>query len=108
MLRYKNLLKNKEGQIGETTTWIIATLVIIGILLIFIYVSFIMSKIKMIDLSQIKLPGTESRQTGGDFLSQKTSFAHQLAGNKNKEAIDKALEKPPEQEKNIVQQILGT
>ena len=38
--------KNKKAQVGETLTWIVATLVIIGTLLIFIYGSITLAKLK--------------------------------------------------------------
>lgn len=80
------MLKNK-GQVGETVSWIIATLIIIGILMIFIYVSILMSEIKKIPNAELK-DGSEEKTS---FLTQKNFFAHELANNKNKEMIDNIL-----------------
>ncbi len=38
--------KNKKAQVGETMTWIVATLVIIGTLLVFIYGSIFLANSK--------------------------------------------------------------
>jgi TRAP-type mannitol/chloroaromatic compound transport system permease small subunit len=81
MLNYK-----KKGQIGETVTWIIATLVIIGILIIFILVSSLMAKIKAIHVGDVKTDMKES-----NLVKEKTSFAYQLTNNKNKDIIENIL-----------------
>ncbi len=87
MLRFRN----KKAQIGATMTWIIATLVIVGILLIFIYISVLMSKTKAVSIGDLKADSDEA-----DALALKTSFAHQLAGNKNKEVIDNFIKEKNE------------
>lgn len=46
--------KNKKAQVGETLTWIVATLIIIGTLLIFIYVSIALAKSKSLGSGNIK------------------------------------------------------
>ncbi len=45
--------KNKKAQVGETLTWIVATLVIIGTLLIFVYGSILLAKSKSIGSGDI-------------------------------------------------------
>jgi hypothetical protein len=84
MLNYK---LNKRAQVGETVSWIVATLVIIGILIIFIYVSVLMSKVKVVGIGAINFYS----ESGVDILAQKTSFAYNLTNNKNKELIDGIL-----------------
>ncbi|MCK5149779.1 hypothetical protein KAJ87_02545 [Candidatus Pacearchaeota archaeon] len=63
---------NKKAQLGETMTWIVATLIIIVILLIFIYVSSVLSGIKKIGISDLKFDLDEKK----DFISSKTTFAY--------------------------------
>lgn len=87
MLRYK-ILKDKRGaELGETITWIVATLIIIGILLVFIFFSVLMSKVKDIVMENIKtdLPKESA------MLTMKTFLAHQILNGKDKEIIDNIL-----------------
>lgn len=84
MLKYK---KTNRGQVGETISWVIATVVIIGILILFIYISILISKTKAIGLLNLQSDVAEKPEV----LMQKTSFSHQLAGNLNKEIIDNIL-----------------
>jgi len=76
----------KKGQVGETVSWIIATIIIIGILLIFIWISFLMSKVKIVKVGDVETDIKES-----NLLKEKTSFAHQIAGYRDKEIIDNIL-----------------
>jgi len=81
------LRSNNKGQVGETMSWVVATLIIIGILIAFIYISVLMADLKKISLADIH---TESEQ-GVDILSEKTVLAHTLANNKDKQQIDQIL-----------------
>ncbi len=85
MLNYRKI--GKRAQIGETITWIIATLIIIGTLVVFIFFSVLMSKVKNIAIGDIKTDLTKESVS----LNVKTSLAHQIANNKNKEIIDNIL-----------------
>ena len=58
------LTKNKKGQVGETMTWIVATLIIIVVLTISIYVSSVLGEAKSI------IPQTDS--FGRDNLIEKS------------------------------------
>jgi len=78
----------KKGQVGETTSWIVATIVIIGILIIFVYISILMSKVKTINIGELQISDSGK---GTGILAEKNSLAHQLANNKNKEMIDNIL-----------------
>jgi hypothetical protein len=78
---------NKKGQTGETISWIIATIVIIGILILFIYLSTLLAKVKTIDVGNLRTDLSKNSLV----LAEKTSIAHQLAGDKNKEVIDQII-----------------
>lgn len=82
------MLKSKKGQIGETISWVVATLVVVGILVFFIYVSILTSKTKNIGITNLKSDIAKEPE----LLIQKTAFSHQLANDKNKETIDAILE----------------
>lgn len=84
---YKKILE-KRGAIGETITWTVATLIIIGILIIFFVISSLMAKLKTINFSEVKSDIEEI----SPVLETKTLIAHNIAENKNKESIDKILE----------------
>jgi hypothetical protein len=79
--------KNSKGQTGETITWVIATLVIIGILILFIYISTVMGKAKTITGGEANA-GLPAKSP---VLLEKTSLAHQIAGNKSKGVIDSII-----------------
>ena len=81
------LPRSRSAQVGETVTWIIATLIIIGILILFIFISSLMSKIKAIRVGNLE---TDIKIT--NLLTEKTSFAYQLTNYKNKEIIEGILE----------------
>ena len=78
----------KKAQIGETITWLVATVVIVGILMIFLYVSILLSKTKTINIGNFETSDSDNKT---DLLNEKTSLAHQLADDKNKEVIDNIL-----------------
>lgn len=78
---------NKRGQIGETLTWFVAILIIIAVMIIFIGLSFLMSKTKAISIGDIRTDiGKNSEQ-----LATKTIIAEQLGSNVNKQEIDDIL-----------------
>jgi hypothetical protein len=81
------LKKNCKGQTGETIAWVIATLVIIGVLIIFIYISTIMGKAKNLTIGDINSDLSKKSVV----LSEKTSLAHALSQDKNKEEINKII-----------------
>ena len=74
---------NKQGQIGETITWIVATIIIIVTLVIFIYVSSVLVEIKKIKVPDLKIVSEEEV----NWIEMKTSFAY-LINEENKEIID--------------------
>jgi len=83
MLKYK---KSKKAQVGETVSWVIATLIIVGILIIFLFVSVLMSKAKFVRIGNVETDLKES-----NLLKEKTSFAYQLTNYKNKDIIENIL-----------------
>jgi len=86
MLRYK-LLRSKKGEIGETLTWIVATLIIIGILIIFLFLSSRISSIKKILVEDVKSDLPEESVS----LGLKTGLAYNITNEKNKRVITNIL-----------------
>ena len=82
--------KNRKAQIGETMTWVIATIAIIVILILANYASFAYSQTKDLGGGRLKI------ERGDDLLEMKTSLAHTLTNDKNKNAIDEWLERENE------------
>ena len=78
------MIKNKNAQIGETVTWMVATIIIVAILIISLFVAFELAKTKK------KLPFTEKRTS--DILMEKSLFAYFLASDSEKAGIYSGLE----------------
>ncbi len=81
-----NFLKNKKAQTAETMTWIIATLVIIGILIIFVYLSVLVSKTKVIGVGDVQA----GLQKESPVLLEKTSLG-KIINDKNENIIESIL-----------------
>ena len=77
---------NKRAQTGETISWVIATLVIIGTLILFIYVSSLMAKVKTVSIVDLRTDLSEK----SIVLAEKTTLAYQISKN-NKEVIEKII-----------------
>jgi hypothetical protein len=77
---------NKKAQIGHTLTWVLATIIIIFVLLIFIFASAGLSKIKFIGVGELKSGLNEE----SSILEEKTNIAYEL-NNANKEIIKEAI-----------------
>jgi len=74
------MLNYKKGQVGESITWIVATLILIAILLVFIYLSITLSKTKSLNVS-LKADSEDSV----NWINSKTEMAYSInANNKNK------------------------
>lgn len=87
MLSCKN--KKKKGQVGQTIFWIAATLVIAGLLTIFIFASIGLSTLK--DLKLLLSSDSNSNLKGeSQVLTEKTILAFEL-NNANKEYIEAFL-----------------
>jgi len=62
---------NKKAQVGETMTWIVATIIIIVILILTIYASSVLSKLK-----EVKYDDESAKKI--DRLEQKITFAYNV------------------------------
>jgi hypothetical protein len=87
---YRNILnkKNRSGAIGETLTWFAATLIIIGALIIFLLLSSLIAKIKVLNSEEV----INNLEEESPVLVVKTFIAHDIADDINKELIDNTLE----------------
>ncbi len=85
----RNNLLEKKASIGETLTWIPATLIILAALIIFLILSGLLAKMKVINMKSIQSDVEED----SPVLEMKTSLAHISAENKNREIIDEVLKK---------------
>jgi hypothetical protein len=84
----RNSLLNKKASIGETLTWIPATLIIVAAMIIFFILVGLLAKMKIINMYSIQSDVEEN----SPVLKMKTSLAHISAENKNREIIDEVLE----------------
>lgn len=84
----KNFLRNRFGSEGETITWTGATIIIIGALIIFLLLSSLVAKIKVLNSEEVV------SNVGEEFpvLFVKTLIAHDIADDRNKEIIEDILE----------------
>lgn len=75
-----NNKKNKKAQVGEFLTWVIATIVLIVVLIIFIYASSILSATKY-----LKVNLSDDSGESVDWVTSKTQFAYTISSmNKNR------------------------
>jgi biopolymer transport protein ExbD len=74
------MANNKRGQVGESITWVIATIILIVLLIIFIYASIVLSEFKSLKVNPKKI------STGSvDWIDSKTQIAYSISSsNKNK------------------------
>ncbi|MGY4884679.1 MAG: hypothetical protein ACP5NZ_03840 [Nanobdellota archaeon] len=74
------MLKYKKAQVGETVTWIIATLILIVILIVFIFISSTLAKTKSLKVN-LKADSEEKY----DWINSKTDIAYSVnSASKNK------------------------
>jgi len=75
---------NKKAQVSEIMTWVIATIIIISILLVFVYASSLLAqKTKIIKATDLKIDlGKEV-----DLLETKNLIAYDLASENEEEII---------------------
>lgn len=73
--------KNKKAQVGETLTWVIATLIIIGTLLVFVYASIALAKAKSVNSGEVKTQIKQISTEDIDWIASK----NQMAFSKNQE-----------------------
>jgi hypothetical protein len=79
---------SKRGQIGETVSWLIATLVIIGILILFIWASVLMANVKGVSIGNLQTDLAKESLV----LTEKTALSNVIMDNKNKDTIDNILQ----------------
>ncbi|MCK9568296.1 hypothetical protein M0R72_05085 [Candidatus Pacearchaeota archaeon] len=85
---------NKRGVAGEVVTWTSATLAIIGVLILFLFLSSLLAvKIKILNLDDVKSDVDED----SPVLAIKTALAHQIRIDENRELIDTILEEKNEE-----------
>ena len=73
-------MTNKRAQIGETISWVVATILLVVVLIIFIYASVALSEVK-----NIKSGSKENSEDSADWVNSKTEIAYSInADNKNK------------------------
>jgi hypothetical protein len=90
-LKMKNLILNNKAQISQTLTWIVATIIIVGILMVSIALSLVLANAKKIAGQQAG--NVESRlEKNSLVLETKTSLAYEL-NNTNKREIETILER---------------
>ncbi len=79
-------MSDKNAQISDVITWVVATIIIIVILVVFIYASSVLAqKTKVIKLKEIKV---EISEKNIDWVELKTSFAYSESSEENKQIID--------------------
>jgi len=86
------MLNNKKGQIGESITWVVATIILIVILIVFIYSSIALAKIK-----SIKPDVSVDSEDSLDWVNSKTQMAYSI-NNMNKNKIEKWISEEMENE----------
>ncbi len=67
------MLNNKKAQVGETITWIIATIVLVAILITFIFISASLSKVK-----SLKTTSQSDSSKEVDWINTKTKLAYSI------------------------------
>lgn len=78
-------MSNKKAQVSEIMSWVVATLAILTILLVFIYVSSIYAqKTKIIEVKNLDIDLKETI----NLLKTKNSIAYDLASEINKQIIE--------------------
>lgn len=81
------MLNNKRGQLSDAMTWIVATLIIIIILLVFIYASSVLAEFKEVDVGVKSIVVGENVDGVSDWFNVKTNLAYEI-NNNNKLKIE--------------------
>lgn len=79
------MFNNRKAQIGETMTWVVATIIIIIILIISIYAASLLANTKVI------IPYQKEKRVG-DLLMEKSLFAYFSVDDTKKNLIYDKLE----------------
>lgn len=96
------MLNNKRAEIGESITWVVATVIILVVLTIFIFASNVLGKFQTISVSS-----GEKTLNSDNYLEIKTQKAFSINGN-NKEIINKWIgyKEIKEEELSLEQELL--
>lgn len=77
---------NKKAQVSEIMTWVVATIIILTILIVFIYASSLFAqKSKIVDAKNLKIDIGEE----GDLLETKNLIAYSSASESEKNLIER-------------------
>lgn len=77
---------NKKSQVSDVMTWVVATIIIVVIMIVFIYASSVLAqKTKIINAKEIKI---EISEKNIDWTELKTSFAYSKTSEGNKQIIN--------------------
>jgi uncharacterized protein (UPF0333 family) len=93
----KKFKRDKRGQVSDTMTWVVATLIIIVILLVFIYASSVFAKAKGIGRFAKDVFSSGDYEVEVDWIKAKTSFAYRIIQG-NKAMIDEWINENEAQE----------
>jgi hypothetical protein len=80
---------NRRGQVADTMTWIVATIIIVLVLILFVYASSILAKTKGIERFVKGLFSEDDEEV--DWIKVKTDLAYEIE-DKNKALIEKWIE----------------
>jgi len=81
----KKTLNNKKAQIGETLTWMISTIIILVLLIIFVYSTISFAKAKNIETSSIDF-GKADSSNKLNWMNLKSELAFSM-NNQNEKVI---------------------
>jgi uncharacterized protein YxeA len=77
------MLKSKRAEVGTTMTWVIATIIIVIILLVFLYGSTILGGMNKLSIEGKKLFVSQDYKRTDNWINTKTAMAYSLATNKD-------------------------
>ena len=86
------MLNNKRGQIGETMTWVVATIIVVVLLTIFIYASSALAKTKNLSLTDLKISLDKTK----DIVNTKSLFAYEKTSEEKKVLVKQWIDKNDE------------
>jgi len=70
------MLNNKRAQVGESITWVVATIILVIVLIIFVYVASALAKVK-----EIKLTDSENLENSANWIDAKNQIAYSINSN---------------------------
>ncbi|MCA9487421.1 MAG: hypothetical protein KC516_00490 [Nanoarchaeota archaeon] len=70
------MLNNKKAQLGETLTWVVATILILVILFFFVFGSSLLGKTKDIKVYREKLTSISENSNNLDYFLSKTLYTY--------------------------------